>query len=304
MNASDASETQVVFPWSLAEGVFDLLQERKIRTIRYCDLDFEGSRVGSAQRYWDEYVRFRSGRVNPLTVSRAAGAFAFLRWSGRFPAGRFPLYHRTIEFLFGKLAAPTVILQHDADSLPDRTLEMMRREQRRGFLSSCYFFAEHADGEPYDLDIEALHSLESDGFEIGYHQNAYERAGYDRDLAFRLVASDLDWLQQHFRIRTFVPHGGRPSKDGLNNDHLPHAGRLQPLHWAYNGRCILKEYTWSDGGIHKWTPENPKDFVKKLANGSRAMMLMHPQYYGDRLRDDWSRLPIAKQRWWRELWGL
>ena len=299
MNAPDAPETQVVFPWSLAEAVFDLLQERKVRIIRYCDLDFAGSRVGSAQRYWDEYVRFRAGRVNPLTVSSAMVRFAFLRWGGRFP-----LYQQTINFLFGKSAVPTVILQHDADSLPNRTLEMMRREQRRRLVSSCYFFVEHAEGEAYDLDIEALQSLEASGFEIGYHQNAYERSGYDRDRAFRLVASDLDWLQKRFRIRSFVPHGGRPSKEGLNNDHLPHAGRLKPLLWAYNGRCILKEYTWSDGGIHKRTPENPKDFVRKLANGSRAMMLMHPQYYGDRLRDDWSSLPIVKERWWRELWGL
>jgi len=254
MNVSDASETQAVFPWSLAEAVFDLLEERKVRIIRYCDLDFASSRVGSAQRYWDEYVRFRTGRVNPLTASSAMITFAFLRW-----AGRYPVFQQTINFLFAKSPAPTVILEHDADSLPDRTLEMMRREHRRGFLSSCYFFVEHAEGEPYELDVEALQSLEQLGFEIGYHQNAFERAGYDQRLALQLVTSDLEWLQKHFQIRSFVPHGGRPSREGLNNDHLPHDGRLRPLLWAYNGQCILKEYTWSDGGIHKWVPENPKE---------------------------------------------
>ena len=69
--------------------------------------------------------------------------------------------------------------------------------------------------------------LENSGFEIGYHLNAYELAGYDIDEAFELIERDLDFLEQHFRITSFVPHGGIPGPFGINNQMIPHARRLR-----------------------------------------------------------------------------
>ncbi|MDC3016023.1 hypothetical protein OA010_04335 [Luminiphilus sp.] len=195
-------------------------------------------------------------------------------------------------------------MQHDADLLPEKTCEMLDLEYRRGIVSSAYVFVEHADDSGYVLNTDKLKSLEEKGFEIGYHQNALERAGYEHEVALELVEQDLSWLRKHFTIRSFVPHGGEPSSDGRNNEHLGHKGALKSLLWAYNGNCILKDYTWSDGGIRKRTPSDPRIFARSLVPGSRAMMLMHPQYYGDVLRDDWRSLPISNERWWRDLWGL
>jgi hypothetical protein len=294
------SETEAAFPWSLAEEVFDLLQQRQARILRYCDLKTEASWCGSRWRYLDEFIRFHHDKVNPITTVRTLARYGFLRWGTRYPA----LDRFRAKRYSDSAGVPTVIIQHDADLLPERTLEMMDREKRRGLVSSNYFFVRHADEVPYQVDVQRVQEFERQGFEIGYHQNAYERSGYDLPQAYEIASQDLQWMQERFNIRSFVPHGGTPSPQGLNNDHLPHAGALKPFLWAYNGKCILKEYTWSDGGIKKWTPMDPREFVMKLAPNSRAMMLMHPQYYGDSLRPDWESLPISRHAWWRRLWGI
>lgn len=297
--SEDRADSETVFPWALAEEVFALLREKQVQVTRYCDLDTRSSWFGSSGRYVDEYVRFRAGSTTPLAFAGSLSLYASIRW-GR----RFDLLQRWVKQRSRDFGPPTVLLQHDADLLPDKTYRMMEREIRLGLRSSAYVFVEHATEPSYRIDVRQLQELEAQGFEIGYHQNAFERADYDLTEAVALASKDVTWLEQHFNIRSFVPHGGEPSSDGRNNEHLPQRGKLKRLLWAYNGRCILKDYTWSDGGIRKRYPDDPREFVLQLLPGSRAMMLMHPQYYGDVLRDDWETLPIAGQSWWRKLWDL
>ena len=296
---NERGDRETVFPWTLVDEVFDELEERQANTVRYCDLATADSWCGSRLRYLDEYIQFRMGSKTPVAFVKGLVSYAGIRWGDRLP-----LLKRKIEYRSIRKPPPTVILQHDADLLPEKTYEMMRREEQRGLRSSCYFFVRHATEKDYHLDTAILQAFEQRGFEIGYHQNAFERANYDKALAYTLVAEDIEWLTKYFNIRSFVPHGGEPATDGRNNEHLPKEYALRPLLWAYNGKCILKDYTWSDGGIKKRSPVDPRLFVRRLVRGSRAMMLMHPQYYGNVLRDDWESLPIAKEKWWRKLWGL
>lgn len=290
-------ETEVVFPISLANDVFDILIERNLNVLRYKDLDTKDSWCGSRCRYIDEYVRFKTGSLNPFSFTRAIFTYFILK--------RYTPSYIWISQRFGKKNVPaTVILQHDADVMPERTLDMIKLEHAKGIKSSCYIFSEHAENIVYNLPIEELKKFEDHGFEIGYHLNAFERANYNSKYAFDLVKKDLDYLSQFFNITSYVPHGGVYSKDGRNNYSLPHKERLKPLTLAYNGNCILKEFTWSDGGIKKSTPSDPRVFARELPNNSRAIMLMHPQYYGTTLRHDWETLPISKSKWWRKLWGL
>lgn len=293
------AENEGVFPWSLAEQVFDHIKSRHLRVLRYCDLSSSTLANPSKYRYIDEFVRFNGLRFGPVSAFRALGKLVLIRQGG----GR-PFFQKMADFLLKNDSAPAVILQHDADLLPDRTIEMMELESRYGLRSSNYFFARHAETDDYHPNFEKLQEFERAGFEIGYHQNAYERSDYDVKGALDIVAKDLAYLKRYFDIRSFVPHGGQSSTNGLNNDHLPHEGELRDLLWAYNGKCILKEHTWSDGGIRKWAPGDPREFVTRLPNGTRAMMLMHPQYYSDELREDWQKLPISKAKWWRQLWGI
>ena len=53
-----------------------------------------------------------------------------------------------------------------------------------------------------------LQRLERRGFEVGYHLNAYELAGYDLDRTWEILDRDLAWFRGRFDLRTFVPHGG------------------------------------------------------------------------------------------------
>ena len=294
----DENETEAAFPLSLAEEVFALLRERDIECIRYCDLDFQKS-WGSDYRYLDEFVRAVEGGCNPWTL--LYGLFRLV--AIRKGEGR-EAFNGLLNLLCRNRPRPIVFIQHDADMIPDRTLDMMQMEKDRGLVSSSYFFRVHADPVPYDLDLDRMKAFEADGFEIGYHQNAYERSGYDLGQVEKLVNEDVEFYQKHFDLRTFVPHGGTPGPNGINNEVLPHVDSLKPYLWAYNGKCVLKHYTWSDGGMKKRAPGDPREFVKRLRPGTRSMMLLHPQYYGNKLRHDWESLPIATQGWWRKLWGL
>jgi len=297
MASLKSGEKETAFPWALAEETFQLIRDRGIRVIRYRDLDLKAPLARSSLRYIGEYTNFKYGKVTPLTLAAALLQY----WSIRKRLYR----NRLLSKLIRQDRPPTLILEHDADRFPERTLAMMKLESSYGLRSSNFFFAEHADQwERYEIDAVRLKELEAMGFEVGYHQNAFERANYDEKTALELVSKDLSWLGARFSIQSFVPHGGCSSVDGRNNLNLGHRGDLQSLLWAYNGSCVLKEFTWSDGGITSCSPIDPRDFLRSLPMDSRAMMLMHPQYYGSELRVDWERLPLAKVKWWRSLWGM
>jgi hypothetical protein len=290
-------EKETVFPISLADEVFDILLDRDIKILKYNDLDTKKSFCGSKCHYLDEYVRFRTGGVNPFLVIRAILSYYLLK--------RHQETYIWLSRQLGRKSFPaTVILQHDADVMPERTVDMMKREHAKGIKSSCFVFAQHAENVVYKLPVNELKEFEQYGFEIGYHLNAFERANYNINNAFDLVKEDLDYLSKFFNITSYVPHGGAFSKDGRNNYSLPHKKRLKTLTLAYNGHCLIKESTWSDGGIKKQIPSDPRVFARSIPDNSRALMLMHPQYYGDILRDDWQTLPISKKKWWRDLWHL
>jgi len=292
------ARNQTVFPWSLARDVFTLIRKRNITVIRYRDLQLEES-WGSRFRYLDEFVRQKYGRLNPFSIVASIATLGAARTLGNTVLGR---WHRKLENR-AHARPPVVIMQHDADLLPEKTCDMMELEVSFGIRSSCYVFNKHAETNDYELDIDRFKRLEHQGFEIGYHFNGLERSGYDDHEALRLAARDLDRLASEFDITSFVPHGGQASSDGKRNNHsISHEGVLADLYWAYNGKCVLKEYTWTDGAVFRKKKTDPREFVRALPNGTRALMLMHPQYYGNELRSDWESLPLAEEDWWLDLW--
>ena len=293
-------ETECIFPISLLEEVYTLINKQGITVLRYKDLEKSGLRHPSKYRYIDEYIKFSYGNVTPITAIKALLKLVSVR------KPNLPFAGLISQKLIRNTKKPVIIMQHDADNIPSRTLDVMKLEKKSNILSSSYFFVEHAEGKDYFYDKKELRDLEADGFEIGYHLNAYERAEYNLKTANKLVEQDIEQLKLDFNITSYVPHGGISSKDGLNNHDYPQVGVLNDLLWAYNGSCILKEYTWSDGGIrtNKFTPIDPRVFIKRLKDDTRAVMLIHPQYYGEKLRPDWQTLDISKKKWWRDLWGL
>ncbi|MBL8890167.1 MAG: hypothetical protein JNL67_09320 [Planctomycetaceae bacterium] len=188
------------------------------------------------------------------------------------------------------------------------TVRLMQFEQSLGVRSSCYFFRKSSYGPPteesYDIDFSTLRHLESIGFEIGYHFNAYENVRYDLEEVTTEIETDLEYWSSNVRLRTFVPHGGRPGPNREGNSDLGFHESLQHLAWVYSGNGVCVDLNWSDGHVEFETVKDPREVARAAVNGSQIHFLFHPQYYGDDLSEMWLDRPISKERWWRRLWQL
>jgi len=291
----------VIFPLSLIAETITILQSNRARFVTPAHFLPLAARLRTRWDYLREHAAWHTGRSDPLS---------HLAWCiDRVVRRR--LLKRSAESLV-RPGPPEVFLQHDADRNPENTLRVLQLEQSLGVTSSAYFFRVRSprwlgDEEPYDLDIPAMQEFERGGFEIGYHLNGPERAGYDPDQAWRFIREDLEFFRTHFRLRSFVPHGGLPGPDGANNHHIPHRGELADLIWFYNGRGLGADLGWSDGLLECPASEHlldPRDLARRVRGHLRARFLFHPQYYGDTLRPNLDDVGVTRTAWWRALWPV
>lgn len=190
-----------------------------------------------------------------------------------------------------------VVLQYDVDSRPDRTMALLREPSHRCAPANIMIFNRRVDrkrlktsGElaltDYDLDADLLQRLEAEGFVVGYHCNAYERADFDEAHALDIFDEDVRALSQQYKIRFFSAHGGVPDSEGRNNRHLPFpAAWVDKLKWVHNGHAVQFNGHYSDGG-HNSARIDPshrdlRSFVSRMRPGGRYGVLLHPQYYGE-----------------------
>lgn len=297
---------ETIFPWEMVDNIVAILKEKNADITTYADCKLEENILPDPYKYLSEYAGYKLNSSNLISTALVTCAFVLRDRN-------FGIVSKSAKrFLTKELTGvPQVFFQHDADRQPYKTVEMMRREYDLGIVSSNFFFYERNiwddDKEEYTLDINQLKALESHGFEIGYHLNAYELAQYDLIKAWEIINRDIAFFQKHFNLKGFVPHGGVAGLNGINNDYIPNAGVLKSLKWYYNGRSIrgfVKDKTWSDGNIFNDTVANPMQVAAQLKGGERMLFLMHPQYYGDKLMKNWEQLPVAKEKWWRALWAL
>ena len=189
-----------------------------------------------------------------------------------------------------------VLIQHDVDSAPERTIALLREEERLGIPSNVMIFNRRvkrrhlqSTGEllyiDYDLDYKYLRDLQyRSGFVIAYHSNAFEQAIFDMNKAARIFEKDISELRKHFDISFFSPHGGARSPEGITNNILPIPDSLRnSLRWVHNRRTVRFDGDYSDGGINspKRNPEERdlRDFVRMWKRGKRYRVQLHPQYY-------------------------
>lgn len=300
-----------LFPFSLVESLIAIFHDRGVVFECFSDQQISANECQSNIKYHEEYTLWKTGFCFfPLQIAATTLCRIALR-DERMAA-------MTRIFALRQPRTPTVILHHDADRQPHKTVDMMHLELKHGVTSSNYFFVKRCarwlgDEELYDLDFNALQKLEKNGFEIGYHCNAMEQSGYNTLRALEIANSDIEMLQSHhLNIRTFVPHGGVPGAGGLNNEHTPYSGRLADLVWAYNCRGFLNDVSWSDGyaespiipGNDQFRLKDPRVVAASLKGRMRGHFLLHPQYYGHTLRPDWESFAISQQKWWRNLWNV
>lgn len=189
-----------------------------------------------------------------------------------------------------------VLLQHDVDRLPERTMILLRHERDLAIPSNVQVFNRlvnrrhlkltgQIEYKDYPLDDELMRDLEANHrFVIGYHNNAYEQALFDRELATQIFTSDVEALSERFRIDFFSPHGGVRDADGQSNASLhPPADLANSLRWVHNGHTVRFDGSYSDGAIMgvKRDPASRdlRVFVRTWKPGNRYRILLHPQYY-------------------------
>ena len=188
-----------------------------------------------------------------------------------------------------------LLIQHDVDGLPQRTMAILREEERLGIRSNVMLFNRRINrrhlqktGEllytAYDVDMKELTHLQDNGFVFCYHCNAFDRALFDVDKAMEIFEADVNALRRHLKIRFFSPHGGLRSPEGKTNNFLPIPKPLRKsIRWVANRMTARFTAYFSDGG-----PNSPKrdpstrdlrDFVRTWRTGNRYRILTHPQYY-------------------------
>lgn len=304
----DDYNCETVFPWKLLEDIVLICKRKGCEFRTYSDYPVKlNMRLLDKLAYINEFLIFKSQsknfdyKLNSILAFISASTLTKLKFNGFDWANPKPKR-------INSKRPPVVILSHDADHQPYKTLDMMEFERRLGVVSSAFFFYEQNlkgnEYDPYTLDLDKLKSLERSGFEIGYHLNAYELADYNLDKAFEIINRDIAWFEQHFKLRSFVPHGGVPGDNNLNNDHIPYQGILRNYTWCYNGLGQGRDLMWTDGYCRYQQLRDPREVAKAIEPGDRAVFLMHPQYYGDRLILDYSTIPIAQQEWWQNLWNV
>lgn len=189
-----------------------------------------------------------------------------------------------------------VLLQHDVDSRPERSMRVIQEEAALGIPSNVMIFARRHNRKElknsstlqytdYELDADILKQVEQEhGFIIGYHCNAYEQALYDLPVAQQRMIDDINELRKDYTIKFWSAHGGVPGPNGNNNNTIvPPKQVIEDTLWVHNGATPFFDGNYSDGGLNNKNRDpknrNLSDFVATWRPGKRYRILTHPQYY-------------------------
>ena len=208
-----------------------------------------------------------------------------------------------------------VLLQHDVDSRPERTMLLLKEEANLSVPTNIMIFYDRPDRRclktsgklvftEYHLDYQYLKKLEQElKFVIGYHCNAYEKSLFNHDKAKVIFEQDIQSLRQYFNIRFFSAHGGVPGPKNSNNKDIKIPQSLQnDIRWVHNGCSPYFTATYSDGGLNSPNRDprtkDLRNFVRTWKRGNRYRILTHPQYYNSPCRKS-SRM--AETAWYEEV---
>lgn len=265
-----------------------------------CALDSDPTEGGRAAyiplRFHTDFLDFLAGHPDRIEVI----TYADLPWGDDHDAGHgYPAERRAWERqLKSGERDPRkiyVLLQHDVDTRPERSMRLLEEELARGTRSNMMIFVRRVDrrhlkatGElrftDYELDEALLQRAVRAGFVVAYHQNAFEQSHFDEARAQQIFVEDVSAVAARFPLAFTSAHGGTPGPDGRNNRDvtLPPelAGRIR---WVHNGFSPWFAGTYSDGGINSPVRDPDKrdlrDFVRTWRPGQRYRILTHPQYY-------------------------
>jgi hypothetical protein len=193
-----------------------------------------------------------------------------------------------------------ILIQHDSDSGPIHTVDMLDMEKELNVKSSTMIFArwrgidDGGEVVKYPINFPRLLSSHFQDFCFGYHCNAFQISNFNDLKVFDEFATDIDYLSSMFPVKYFSPHGGKKSSDGIMNasfDYINYFNNhpvISKIRWVHNRFSPKFNGYYSDGGLigrihgdshHKL---NLQEFINSLIPGRRYRILVHPQYYSDR----------------------
>ena len=100
-----------------------------------------------------------------------------------------------------------VILRHDVDKLPAKSLEFARIQAELGIRASYYFRI-----LPCSFDRGIIREIATLGHEIGYHYEDLALADGDVNAAIALFSKHLGMLREFYPVKTICMHGSPTSK--------------------------------------------------------------------------------------------
>lgn len=185
-----------------------------------------------------------------------------------------------------------LIIQHDVDMFPERTLRMMELERELGIKTNVMIFNKYLNRktlqetgkviyEEYltDETITRLQDFEKNGFSIGYHINAYEQALFNIEKAEEIFIEDVKELRKIFNIKTCSAHGGAKDSNGGCNFILKIPEILADnIRWVNNTHGITCNRIYTDSRLLR-EEETPIQFLESCTVGNRYQMVIHPQFY-------------------------
>lgn len=128
------------------------------------------------------------------------------------------------EYLLEKPSQKTVILRHDVDSKPERTLRLAKLEAEMGIRSTYYF---RYTKRVFDPTI--IKEVSDMGHEVGYHYEVLTKLNGDYEKAIEIFEYELNEFLNICDIKTISMHGCSLSK--------------------YDNRSLWNVYNFEDYGI-------------------------------------------------------
>jgi len=107
---------------------------------------------------------------------------------------------------------PEVLLRHDVDRMPGRSMQLARTEAEHG-AKSTYFFR----SKPISFNKEIVERIAELGHEIGFHYESLSDAHGDFKKAWKLFNDDLAQFSPICTVKSIAMHG-RPFSPWDNRD--------------------------------------------------------------------------------------
>jgi hypothetical protein len=117
-----------------------------------------------------------------------------------------------------------VVLRHDVDRCPQKSLQLAALEQENGIKATYYFRIVKKS-----FDKEIISKIANLGHEIGYHYECLPKTSGDQKKAIEEFAKNLQILREIWSVKTISMHGSPASK--------------------YDSHDMWKRYNYRDYGI-------------------------------------------------------